>query len=74
MAIHMAKVSDELLAILRCPVTKASLVQEGSFLVSTAAAPDGTTPRYSIEEGILLLLRPDQVDDDAPVAPETAPA
>ncbi|MEI2276554.1 hypothetical protein OHC50_03635 [Paenarthrobacter ilicis] len=52
----MPKVSPELLSILRCPVTGSPLVQEGEELVSTSAAADGEKLRYSIEDGIPLLL------------------
>ncbi|GAT86430.1 Trm112 family protein [Paenarthrobacter nicotinovorans] len=55
----MPKVSPELLSILRCPVTGSPLVQEGEELVSTAAAADGEKLRYSIEDGIPLLLPPE---------------
>lgn len=57
----MAKMSDELLSVLRCPVTGSTLVQEGDELLSTTAGPDGTPLRYAIDEGIALLLRPDQL-------------
>lgn len=55
----MPKVSPELLSILRCPVTGSPLVQEGDELVSTQAAADGEKLRYSIEDGIPLLLPPE---------------
>ncbi|UXM92990.1 Trm112 family protein [Paenarthrobacter sp. JL.01a] len=55
----MPKVSPELLSILRCPVTGSPLVQEGEELVSTAEAADGVKLRYSIEDGIPLLLPPE---------------
>ncbi|ABM06650.1 MULTISPECIES: Trm112 family protein [Micrococcaceae] len=55
----MPKVSPELLSILRCPVTGSPLVQEGDELVSTDAAADGEKLRYSIEDGIPLLLPPE---------------
>jgi hypothetical protein len=61
----MPHVRDELLAVLRCPVTKASLVQEGDELVSTVAGPGGSTLRYRIVDGILLLLRAEQLADAA---------
>ncbi|WP_125610619.1 Trm112 family protein [Specibacter cremeus] len=57
----MAKISDDLLSILRCPVTGAPLRQDGETLVSTSAGPDGTPPVYRIDDGIVLLLRPDQL-------------
>ncbi len=61
----MPHVRDELLAVLRCPVTKASLVQEGDDLVSTVAGPGGSVLRYRIVDGIVLLLRPEQLDEAA---------
>ncbi len=57
----MAKISAKLLEILRCPVTGATLVQDGATLVSTAKGPDGGPLRYPIDEGIALLLRPEQI-------------
>ncbi|MGR0158450.1 Trm112 family protein [Paenarthrobacter nitroguajacolicus] len=55
----MPKVSPELLSILRCPVTGSPLAQEGDELVSTDAAADGEKLRYTIEDGIPLLLPPE---------------
>lgn len=57
----MAKMSEQLLSVLRCPVTGSTLVQEGEELVSTAPGPDGQPVRYAIDEGIALLLRPEQL-------------
>lgn len=57
----MVNISSDLLEILRCPVTKSPLVQQGEELVSTTAGPDGEPLRYSIDEGIALLLRPEQL-------------
>lgn len=51
----MAHLAADLLAILRCPVTGAPLVQEGTELVSTDKS-GAETPRYSIEAGIPVLL------------------
>jgi hypothetical protein len=53
--------SSALLAVLRCPVTGSTLVQEGDELVATASAPNGTTPRYPIEDGIPVLLPPQEL-------------
>ncbi|WP_186759051.1 hypothetical protein [Arthrobacter alpinus] len=58
----MAKMSEQLLSVLRCPVTGSTLVQEGEELVSTAPGPDGQPVRYAIDEGIALLLRPEQLE------------
>ncbi|MGA7205946.1 MAG: hypothetical protein WBX27_15075 [Specibacter sp.] len=57
----MAKISDELLEILRCPVTGSTLVQQGQALISSAPGPDGKPVHYAIDEGIALLLRPEQL-------------
>ena len=54
----MAHLSPELLAVLRCPVTGSSLVQEGEELVSSAKDASGQQPRYRIDEGIPVLLPP----------------
>ena len=55
----MAKISPELLSVLRCPVTGSSLVQEGEELVSTAAGESGVKLRYPLQDGIPLLLPPE---------------
>jgi uncharacterized protein YbaR (Trm112 family) len=55
----MPKINPELLSILRCPVTKSSLVQEGEELVAAVAGRSGVKPRYAIEDGIPLLLPPE---------------
>lgn len=46
-------ISKDLLDILCCPKTKADLVLDGEFLVSTDAA---TRLRYRIEENIPVML------------------
>ncbi len=55
----MPKVSPELLSILRCPVTGSALVQEGEELVAAEADATGKNPRYTIQDGIPLLLPPE---------------
>ncbi|MCQ6269803.1 hypothetical protein M8J71_04805 [Pseudarthrobacter sp. R1] len=55
----MPKISPELLSILRCPVTGASLIQDGEELVAAVADESGVKPRYAIEDGIPLLLPPE---------------
>jgi uncharacterized protein YbaR (Trm112 family) len=55
----MPKIRPELLSVLRCPVTGSPLVQEGEELVSTAAGESGVKLRYTIEDGIPLLLPPE---------------
>jgi len=59
----MAKISDDLLSVLRCPVTGSTLTQDGDQLISTVAGPDGEKLHYRIDEGIALLLRPEQLAD-----------
>ncbi|MEO5779355.1 Trm112 family protein [Arthrobacter sp. PAMC25284] len=55
----MPKLSPDLLSVLRCPVTGSPLEQDGEELVSAAADESGKTLRYSIEDGIPLLLPPE---------------
>lgn len=55
----MPKVSPELLSILRCPVTGSALEQEGEELVAVKADATGNKPRYTIQDGIPLLLPPE---------------
>lgn len=57
----MAHVSEDLLNVLRCPVTGSPLVQVGNELHSTAPGAEGVALHYAIDEGIPLLLRPDQL-------------
>ncbi|WP_028280201.1 hypothetical protein [Arthrobacter sp. H5] len=73
----MALISPDLLALLRCPVTGSSLVQEDDQLLSSAPDPSGTRLKYTIDEGIPVLLRPELLpaadaagsdQHDAPVA------
>ncbi|HSU70169.1 MAG TPA: hypothetical protein VLI70_01840 [Micrococcaceae bacterium] len=70
----MTHVRDELLAVLRCPVTKASLVQDGDELVSTVAGPEGRPLRYRIADDIPLLILPEKLTDTAAPAGPGAPA
>ena len=46
--------SPQVLAILRCPLTRSGLRQEGEFLV--AEQPEGAGLRYPIKDGIPVLL------------------
>lgn len=46
-------ISKELLEILCCPLSKADLVLDGNFLVST---DKNTRRRYRIEDGIPVML------------------
>jgi uncharacterized protein YbaR (Trm112 family) len=54
----MAHISQQLLAVLRCPETGSPLTQQGEELVSGANGPQGAPVRYTILEGIPVLLRP----------------
>lgn len=57
----MARIDESLMAVLRCPVTGSPLIQDGEELVSSANGPEGSPRRYAIDEGIPLLLRPEQI-------------
>ena len=46
--------SSEVLAILRCPLTRSELTQDGDWLV--AKKPEGAGLRYPIKDGIPVLL------------------
>jgi uncharacterized protein YbaR (Trm112 family) len=48
------QLDPELLEILRCPLTRSKLRQEGDWLV--AEQPEGAGLRYPIEDGIPILL------------------
>ncbi|MFQ4147799.1 hypothetical protein AAGW05_03735 [Arthrobacter sp. LAPM80] len=56
----MIRISENLMAVLRCPVTGSALIQKGEELLSTANGPEGLPLRYAIDEGIALLLPPGQ--------------
>lgn len=58
----MANISENLMAILRCPVTGSPLTQKGNELISQADGPDGAPLHYAIDEGIALLIRPEQTN------------
>ena len=60
----MAKINEGLLALLRCPVTNSPLIQVGEELLSTANGEGGTPVRYKIDEGIALLLTPEQLSPE----------
>lgn len=49
-----AALADDLIAILRCPLTRSKLTQEGAWLV--ASSPSGAGLRYPIRDGIPVLL------------------
>jgi uncharacterized protein YbaR (Trm112 family) len=61
----MANLPARLLDVLRCPVTKSPLIQEGDILRSIDPGPDGKPLRYVLDEGIPVLL---------PAAGHTTPA
>lgn len=46
--------TPQVLAILRCPLTRSELTQDGDWLV--AAKPEGAGLRYPIKDGIPVLL------------------
>ena len=52
----MVRLTAELMAVLRCPVTGSALEQDGAGLVSTAPDASGHLVRYVLEEGIPVLL------------------
>ncbi|APF40500.1 hypothetical protein [Neomicrococcus aestuarii] len=52
----MALPSQELLSVLRCPVTKSALKLDGEELVATAPAADGSFPRYPVINSIPRLV------------------
>jgi uncharacterized protein len=70
----MAHLSPELLAVLRCPVTGSSLVQEGEELVSSAKDANGRQLRYRIDEGIPVLLPPALQEASQPADAQPADA
>lgn len=49
----MAAIDPEFLALLRCPVSRKPLVEQGEWLVSTDA---DTRLRYPVQDGIPVLL------------------
>lgn len=55
----MANLPADLLAILRCPVTGSTLIQQGDELISTGKDASGNQLVYPIEDGIPVLLRPE---------------
>lgn len=54
-------IDQELLELLVCPLSRAPVVQDGDFLVSTDAA---TRRRYRIEGGIPVMLVDDSEELD----------
>ncbi|MBP3043935.1 hypothetical protein KKR91_04845 [Arthrobacter jiangjiafuii] len=54
----MAKLSADIMAVLRCPVTGSALEEEDGWLVSTVPDASGARLRYALEEGIPVLLAP----------------
>ncbi|MBG6217255.1 uncharacterized protein YbaR (Trm112 family) [Arthrobacter sp. CAN_A6] len=61
----MANLPQQLLDVLRCPVTGSVLVEDGGRLISTAPGPDGVLLEYRLEEGIPVLLRPELLENPA---------
>ena len=56
-------IDPELLMFLRCPETRAPLIQDGDALVSTHP---GSRRRYGVEDGI-----PNMIVEDSEVMPES---
>ena len=54
----MAKLTADIMAVLRCPVTGSALQQEDGGLVSTAPDANGNLVHYVLVEGIPVLLAP----------------
>ena len=54
----MVRLTADMMAVLRCPVTRSALEQKDGWLVSTAPDASGTPVRYALEEGIPVLLAP----------------
>ena len=64
----MAHITPQLLEILRCPVTGSTLTQDGDALVATTLDEHGGTPRYSLHEGIPIMLGPAPAEDASKTA------
>lgn len=60
----MSRLQNDLLNILRCPVTGSRLRQEQDELISEAAGPDGVPLRYPVRDGIAILLPAQPSDPD----------
>ncbi len=54
----MVRLTADLMAVLRCPVTGSALEQDDTGLVSTEPDAGGNLVRYVLEEGIPVLLAP----------------
>ncbi len=54
--VQMPNLPPELLSILRCPVTGSTLNQDGDELVTATGGHNGEPLRYSINDGIPVLL------------------
>lgn len=62
----MARLTADLMAVLRCPVTGSPLEEENGGLVSTAPDAGGHRVRYVLEEGIPVLLAAAATASDSP--------
>ncbi|WP_298253493.1 Trm112 family protein [uncultured Arthrobacter sp.] len=62
----MTNLPDSLLDVLRCPVTRSKLVQDGNELRSSRPGPDGGPLTYRLDEGIPVLLPAGSPDDVRP--------
>lgn len=57
----MPKLSAQLSALLRCPITGSELEQVGDSLVSYGTDENGQRISYSVIDGIPILLREEAV-------------
>ena len=55
----MVRLTADMMAVLRCPVTGSALEQVDGGLVSTAPDAKGNLVRYELVEGIPVLLAPE---------------
>ncbi|MET4059003.1 uncharacterized protein YbaR (Trm112 family) [Arthrobacter sp. UYP6] len=54
----MVRLTADIMAVLRCPVTGSALEQVDGELVSAVPDASGNLVRYVLEEGIPVLLAP----------------
>ena len=70
--VTLPNIAPDLLALLRCPVTGSTLVQEGEVLRSSAPDAAGNFVEYPIDESIPVLLRPElRAAENTPAATPT---
>ncbi|MCC3266623.1 hypothetical protein MUG94_04725 [Arthrobacter gengyunqii] len=61
----MVRLTADLMAVLRCPVTGSPLEQGDAGLVSTAPDASGHLVRYVLDEGIPVLLASSAVSGES---------